>query len=148
MAAILKTWPAFMPPKKVLEVFTHDWGAFFFTLGRGRPNRLFCPCADPACSLHHEERDGSPQIYHTHRGRILGHFYIQSIVRNMGDNLPKLTAIDGTESEWQIKLMNWVAVCPTQFHPLEETLYHEGFRGWRYFDLEKYRGTIGAKVRI
>ena len=25
VTAILKTWPAFMPPKKVLQVFTHDW---------------------------------------------------------------------------------------------------------------------------
>lgn len=31
MSAILKTWPAFMPPKKVLQVFTHDWGNFYFS---------------------------------------------------------------------------------------------------------------------
>jgi len=27
-------------------------------------------------------------------------------------------------------------------------LTHEGFRGWRYFDLEKYRGTLAAKISI
>lgn len=131
MTAILKTWPAFMPPAKVLEVFTHDWGNFYFTLGRGRP-----------------QREGVSEIFHTHRGLILGHFDIKLIVRNMGDNLPELRSIDGSESEWQIKLMNWVAVCPPPFHPLKEKLCHEGFRGWRYFDLDAYRGTIGAKVRI
>lgn len=131
MTAILKTWPACMPPKKVLEVFTHDWAIFYFTLGRGRP-----------------QRDDVTEIFHTHRGRILGHFAVREIVRNMGDNLPKLTAIDGTESEWQIKLMNWVAICQPPFHRLDEKIFHEGFRGWRYFDLEKYRGTVGAKVRL
>ncbi len=130
MPAILKTWPAFMPPKKVLEVFTHQRSVFFFTLGRGRPQQTVT------------------EIYHTHRGRILGHFTVDAVVRNMGDNLPKLTAIDGTESEWQIKLMNYVAICPPPFYPLEEKLYHEGFRGWRYFDLDAYRGTIGSRVRL
>lgn len=119
-----------MTQKHTLEVFASPWPIFYFTLGRGKPQREVT------------------QIYHTHRGQILGHFEIQAIVRNMGDNLPKLTAIDGSESEWQIKLMNWVAVCPPPFHPIEGKLYHEGFRGWRYFDLESYRGTIGAKVRI
>lgn len=130
MIAILKTWPAFMPPRKVLEVFTHDWGNFYFTLGRGRPK-------DPAVD----------QIFYTHRGRILGHFDIRQIVQNVGQ-LPKLRSLSGETSEWQIKGDNWVAICPPPFHRLEEKLYHDGFRGWRYFDLESYRGTVGARIRI
>jgi hypothetical protein len=130
VTAILKTWPAFMPPEKVLEVFTHQWAVFYFTLGRGKPKDA-----------------GVNQIYYTHRGRILGHFDIGEIVQNVGQ-LPKLTAIDGTESEWQIRGDAWVAVCPPPFHRLEEKLYHEGFRGWRYFDLEKFRGTLESKVRL
>jgi hypothetical protein len=129
MTAILKTWPAFMPPRKVLEVFTHDWGRFYFTLGRGKPQKPI------------------DQLWYTHQGRILGYFGIEQIVQNVGQ-LPKLTAIDGTESEWQIRGDAWVAICPPPFHRLEEKLYHEGFRGWRYFDMEAYRGTIGAKLRI
>ena len=129
MTAILKTWPAFMPPKKVLEVFTHDWGRFYFTLGRGCPKR-------------------TPEyLYYTHRGRIIGHFWIEEIVQNVGQ-LPKLRSISGEESEWQIKGDAWVAICPPPFYRLKERLYHEGFRGWRYFDIEEYRGLISSKVRI
>lgn len=102
---------------------------FYFTLGRGRPQR------PPS------------ELWYTHRGRILGWFGINEIVQNVGQ-LPKLTAIDGTESEWQIRGDAWVALCPPPFHRLEEKIYHEGFRGWRYFDLEAYRGTIGAKLLI
>jgi hypothetical protein len=138
VTAILKTWPAFMPPKKVLQVFTHDWGNFYFTLGRGRPKQ------EPK------------QLWYTHRGRILGYFDVGHIVRNDG-SLPKLRSLSDQESEWQIRGDAWVAICAPPFHPLseynriqgrQEKLYHEGFRGWRYFDLEAYRITTGAKVRI
>lgn len=130
MTAILKTWPSFMPRSKVLEVFTHDWGHFYFTLGRGKP------------------KEEPSELWYTHRGQIIGHFNVERIVRNLGNNLPRLRSISGEVSEWQIKLMNWVAICRPPFHPLEEKLYHEGFRGWHYFELEKYRGTLDAKVRI
>jgi len=129
MSAILKTWPGFMARGKVLEVFTHDWGRFYFTLGRGRPKRAI------------------DQLWYTHQGRILGYFNIGEIVQNVGQ-LPKLRSIDGSESEWQIRGDAWVAVCPPPFYKLSERVYHEGFRGWRYFDLDSYRGTLGAKVRI
>lgn len=133
LTAILKTWPAFMPRSKVLEVFTHDWGTFYFTLGRGKPQKEIS------------------ELWYTHRGEIIGHFSVARVVRNMGDNLPKLHSITGEVSEWQIKLMNYVAVCPAPFFPLAECygrVYHEAFRGWRYFDLETYRGSLSSKVRI
>jgi len=68
-------------------------------------------------------------------------------VQNVGQ-LPKLTNMDGDPSAWQIKGDAWVAVCPPPFHRLEEKIYHDGFRGWRYFDLATYRGTLGSKIRI
>lgn len=129
MTAILKTWPAFMTRAKVLEVFTHDWGFFYFTLGRGKPQKPIT------------------QLYYTHHGRILGYFDIGVIVRNVGQ-LPILRSLSDQESEWQIKGDAWVAVCPPPFHRFSERLYHEGFRGWRYFDLETYRGTVAAKIHI
>ena len=129
MGAIIKTWPAFMLPKKVLQVFTHDWGNFYFTLGRGKPQRPI------------------EQIYFTHRGRILGYFDITRIVINDG-SLPKLRSLSNIESEWQIKDDRWVAICGPPFHALSEKLYHEGFRGWHYFDLEEHRGDLSAKIRI
>lgn len=129
MTAIIKTWPALMHPRKVREVFTHDWGNFYFTLGKGKP------------------KDQPTQIWFTHRGRILGFFLISKIVQNDG-SLPKLRSLSDVESEWQIKLDNWVAVCEPPFFPLEERVFHEGFRGWRYFSLDSYRKTLDAKVRL
>lgn len=118
-----------MPPRKVLQVFTHDWGNFYFTLGRGHPK---------------QEVD---QIFFTHRGRILGSFTVGRIVQNDG-SLPKLRSLSDVESEWQIRGDAWVAVCPPPFFRLKEKLYHEGFRGWRYFDLNSYRGTLDSKIHI
>lgn len=129
MTAILKTWPAFMERAKVLAVFTHPWPIFYFTLGRGRPQQ-------PPATL-----------YFTHQGRILGSFSIDEILRNDG-SFPKLRSITNKESEWQIKADAWVAICRPPFHRLTERLFHEGFRGWRYFDLDAYRGTLESKVRI
>lgn len=118
-----------MEPQKVLQVFSHPWGNFYFTLGRGKPGRPV------------------EQLYFTHRGQILGHFDIGEIVQNVGQ-LPRLRSLSGEESEWQIKGDRWVAICGPPFHRLKETIYHDSFRGWRYFDLEAYRFSIGAKVRI
>lgn len=131
MAAIIRTWPAWMPPRKVLEVFTHDWGNFYFTLGRGKPALETLP----------------DEIWFTHRGRILGHFKISKIVRNEGQ-LPKLRSLSGEASEWQIKPDNWVAICEPPFIRLKEKLYFTGFRGWRYFDLAKHRGSLDSKVQL
>lgn len=69
------------------------------------------------------------------------------IVQNVGQ-IPRLRAMDGADSEWQIKGDRFVAVCCPPFHKLEQEIFYEGFRGWRYFDLEAHRGTLGAKVRI
>jgi hypothetical protein len=118
-----------MPRKRVREAFTHDWGRFYFTIGRGRP-------AKPVEIL-----------FYTHKGVILGHFEIAEIIQNVGQ-LPRLRSITGEFSEWQIKLGNWVAICDPPFHFLKERLYHDGFRGFRYFDLDAYRGTVDSKVRI
>lgn len=72
---------------------------------------------------------------------------IGRIVQNDG-SLPKLRSLSDTESEWQIRGDHWVAVCPPPFRRLEDKVYHDGFRGWRYFDLEAYRTTIDARVRL
>lgn len=129
MATILKTWPAFMTREHTLEVFGHDWGRFYFSIGRGRPKEVL------------------DKLYFTHRGQLLGHFGIGEVVQNAGQ-LPKLRSLQGEESEWQIKADAWVAICSPPFHRLEEVVYHDSFRGWRYFDLAKHRGTLDAKIRL
>jgi len=113
-----------------IERFLSTFAIYYFTLGRG------CP-----------KQRGVTELWFTHRGRILGHFEIERIVQNAGQ-LPKLTSMDGEPSGWQIKPDRWVAVCRPPFHLLEETVYHEAFRGWRYFNLDKYRGTLAAKIPL
>jgi len=129
VSAIVKTWPAFIGAEKVLQVFTHEWGSFYFTLGRGRPQKYV------------------DTIFFTHQGRLLGHFEVAVIIQNVGQ-LPKLRSLSDVESQWQIKAGAWVAVCQPPFHRLTEKLYHEGFRGWRYFDLDAHRRAIDSKVRL
>jgi len=128
--SIVKTLPTWFARGEINKFLQADFCRFYFTLGRGRPKQC-----EPT------------RIFFTHQGRILGHFEIEEIVQNVGQ-LPKLTTLDGAPSAWQIKGDAWVAICAPPFHRLEEKLYHEGFRGWRYFDLDAYRGTLGAKVRI
>lgn len=134
MSAILKTLPTRFARGELQRFLGLDgkpcWTIYYFSLGRGRP-----------------KRDGVDGIYFTHRGRIIGNFSIKEIVQNAGQ-LPMLTTLDGEPSEWQIKADAWVAVCRPPFHRMSERLYHEGFRGWRYFDLESYRGTVESKVRL
>lgn len=126
--AVIKTWPAFMDPEKVADIFSHPWENFFFTLGRGKP------------------RIQPERIYFTHRSKIVGSFRILEIVQNAGQ-LPKLRSLSGETSEWQIKKDMWVAVCD-DYRALSEKIFCLGFRGWRYFDLELYRGSLDAKVRL
>lgn len=130
MASILKTWPGFIPRARVLEVFNHEWGTFYFTLGKGKPSKPV------------------DELWYTHKGEILGYFKVEEIIRNLGDNIPKLTSISGEESEWQIKLMNYVAICRPPFFTAPERTYHDGFRGWHYFDFSTHANSPYSKVRL
>jgi hypothetical protein len=134
MTAILKTLPARFARGEIKRFFGIDgkpcWTTYYFTLGRGRPKR-YTP----------------DHLYFTHKGRLLGHFAIMEIVQNVGQ-LPLLTNMDGDPSAWQIKGDAWVAICQPPFVLLKKKIFHDGFQGWRYFDLETYSQTIGAKLRI
>lgn len=127
MSAIIKTWPSSFSRARTFFVFNHPWARFYFTLGRGKPQRAI------------------DTLFYTHLGDIIGHFKIESIVRNDG-SLPKLRSITDQESAWQIKPNAWVAVCPHPFYELKEQIYFPGFRGWRYFDLAAYRLTDDALI--
>ena len=122
-----------MDRKKVLEVFSHDWGEFYFTLGRAKPTREV------------------QRLWYTHQGQVIGSFQINRIVINDG-TLPKLRSITGEVSEWQIKPDSWVAICKPPFTRLRrsrtERVYHDGFRGWRYFDFDQYAQTPESRYRV
>jgi len=147
VGAIIKTLPTRFARGQLDRFFGTEEKAcftmYFFTLGRGRPSKTE-PAGDylgcPAWG-------GIYQLYFSHRGILIGNFSVVCIVQNVGQ-LPLLTTLDGKPSEWQIKSDRWVAVCAPPFHRMKERLYHEGFRGWRYFDLEAYRGSTAAKCRI
>jgi hypothetical protein len=147
MTAIIKTLPGRFARGHLDRFFGTEekpcFTTYYFTLGRGRPSKT--EPAEPY--LDFQAWRGIEQLYFSHQGILIGHFAIECIVQNVGQ-LPLLTTLDGKPSEWQIKPDRWVAVCTPPFHRLEETLYHEGFRGWRYFDLESHRGSIAAKVRL
>jgi hypothetical protein len=131
MADIIKTWPAFMDAKKVADIFSSR-GAFaryYFTLGRGKP------------------KEPITKIWHTWRGRILGSFVVDEIVRNDG-SLPKLRSLSDKESGWQIKPDAWVAICTPGCDRLRERLFMSGFRGWRYFDIASYRDNPESRIRF
>lgn len=129
MAEIIKTWPAFMPPEKVRRIFNYHWARFYFSLGRGKPSREITA------------------VWFTHQGRVLGSFPIEAIVNNDG-SLPKLKSLDNRESTWQFKFGVWVMVCVPPIHWLHERVYHESFRGWRYFNLAEYSRTVEAKFNL
>jgi hypothetical protein len=132
MADIIKTWPAKTDARTAAEIFSATTPPFFryyFTLGRGKPK----------VTVDH--------IWYTFRGRILGRFEVAEIVCNDG-TLPRLASLSGEESEWQIRKDAWVAVCNPPCLRIKERIFHEGFRGWRYFNLDEYAQTSEARHRF
>jgi hypothetical protein len=132
MPEIIKTWPAAVPAKTTARIFSTDWPPFsryYYTLGCGKP------------------KQDISRLWFTYQGRIIGSFEVDKVVCNDG-TLPKLSRLDGGESEWQIKKDAWVAVCKPPCVRLKERVFMTGFRGWRYFDFESYRGTAESKVRF
>ncbi len=88
------------------------------------------------------------KIYFTHQGVVLGYFDVLGIARNDG-SLPKLRSLSNRVSEWQFKPDVYVLTCKPPMHWLEgEKVHHDSFRGWRYFAIDEYRGTLEAKVRL
>lgn len=131
MAEIIKTWPANVDARTVAHIFGDEcvFATFYFTLGRGKPKQPV------------------DRLWFTYQGRILGSFKVLEIKQNDG-SLPKLRSITDEESEWQIRPDHWVAICKGPMERLTDRVFMSGFRGYRYFDLNEYRKTNEAKVRI
>jgi hypothetical protein len=132
VAEIIKTWPACVSARSTARMFSPavpTFHRYYFTLGRGRPKLEVS------------------RLWFTYLGRILGYFEVEEIVVNDG-TLPQGRRLDGGESEWQMKKDAKVAICAPPCVRLKERLYMEGFRGWRYFNLEEYRGSPDAKFRL
>lgn len=132
MSDIIKTWPAKVNARSVAEMFSETappFCRFYFTLGRGRP------------------KQNIERIWFTYQGRILGYFVIEKIVVNDG-TLPKLNSLDGSESDWQFRKDAIVAICKPPCVRLKERIFMDGFRGFRYFDLDSYQDTSDARHRL
>jgi len=132
MSDIIKTWPVAVTAKATAQVFSPKHPPFvryYFTLGRGKPKQAV------------------ERMWFTYQGRILGWFEVEEIVCNDG-SLPKLNRLDGSPGEWQMKKDSWIAVCAPPCHRLTERVYMDGFRGFRYFNFEEYRGTTEARFRL
>ncbi|HEV2174009.1 MAG TPA: hypothetical protein VGR71_10595 [Nitrospira sp.] len=132
MTDIIKTWPANVEARTVAQIFSESnppFCRFFFTLGRGKPKQAIA------------------NIWFTYQGRILGSFEVEEVVCNDG-TLPRLSRLDGGESEWQIRKDAWVAVCAPPCKRIHERVFHEPFRGWRYFNFQTYKLSPDARVRF
>ena len=131
MAEIIKTWPAVVGAKTTARMLSPDKPAFhtyYFTLGMGRP------------------REAVDRLWFTYLGRIVGYFPIDEIIVNDG-TLPRLSRLDGGESDWQFRKDARIAVCRPPCVRLKERVYMAGFRGWRYFDLATYRELPESRHR-
>ena len=60
---------------------------------------------------------------------------------------PDRTRLSG-EGNWYIPRDCWTCICESGFTKLRERLFMGGFRGWRYFDLDAYRRTPAARMRV
>lgn len=131
MADIIKAWPSQMAARKVAAIFSPEgrWNRYYFSVGRGKP------------------RQPVERIWFTWRGRILGHFEVESIVCNDG-TLPTLRSLEDEQSEWQFRKDVWIAVCHPGCRRLRERVFFNPFRGFRYFDLDSYRGSPDARHRF
>jgi hypothetical protein len=144
MADIIKTWPAIVSPRTTLAMFSTKcppFTMFFFTLGRARPKQLQ-PNRDTTL-----ERPTGDKLWFNYRGHIMGYFDITYVMQNDG-TLPQLNRLDGGESDWQIRRDAWVAICKPPCHRLKERLFMDGFRGFRYFDIDSYRSCPESRVRL
>lgn len=131
MADIIKTWPRAVSAAATARMFSEKSPAFcryYFALGRGRPK---------------QEVD---RLWFTYLGRIIGYFRVDEIVVNDG-TLPRLNRLDGTPGEWQIAKDAYVAICNPPAVRLKDRVFMDGFRGFRYFDIDEYRKTPDSRYR-
>lgn len=132
MADIIKTWPVAVSAQATARIFSEkapSFSRYYFTLGHGRPKAEV------------------ERIWFTYGGRVLGWFTVEDIVCNDG-TLPLLNRLDGSPGEWQIAKDAWVAVCCPPCHRIAERIFMDGFRGFRYFNFEEYRGKPESRVRL
>lgn len=151
MADIIKCWPAQFSRRKTLEVFQHDWGEFYFTIGRGRPKHVVTlDEINPKSPSYAFKGDGveASKLFYAHRGKLLGHFVIRELRLNNGANIPRLRSITGEVSEWQIRVGRWVAICRGPFVPLrsKRAVYYDSHRGFHYFDLNSYLNSMESQI--
>ena len=133
MSDIIKTWPSFMPRRKVMQIFNNEgkWSNYYFSVGRGKPQQ----------AVEH--------IWFTHGGTILGRFRVTEFVFNENERtLPRLMSIENHESQWQFRPGIWVAVCNGKFMPEPHRYRFAGFRGWRYFNFEEHISSIDSVVAV
>jgi hypothetical protein len=125
-----------MPRAKVLRIFAMRGTLFYFVVSRGKPKQ----------AIEH--------LWFSHQDEVIGRFDVREIVCNVGQ-LPKLRSLENRESEWQIKLDRWVAICPGPFQPTknlwmpgDEPIFYGSFRGFRYFSLETWLDNPMSRVDL
>jgi hypothetical protein len=106
-------------------------GYYVFQLGCGEP-----------------QRKPVERLWFVFRGRLYGSFEIARIERNVGQFAALVTLYkrENLATEWHLRPDNWVAVCMPPFRFFKgKHVYYQGFQGWHYFELDKYRQTPEAR---
>jgi hypothetical protein len=132
MADIIKTWPACVSAQSTAQMFSPTvppFHVFYFTLGRGMPKQKI------------------ERLWFTYQGRVVGWFPVEEIIVNVGQ-IPTLNRLDGGESDWQIRKDAKVAICNPPCVRLKERLFMDGFRGFRYFDIDAWRQNPESRHRF
>ncbi len=169
MPDIIKTWPAFMSRARVLKAFGH-FSEFYFTIGPRKPQQAI----DHLWYTHQGEIIGSFKVDRLVQND--GSFpKLRSISGEVSEWQIKpdrwVAICKGPFSRlWPCKnclapmykqppvgwfhCVNRSSPCPGNANIDEGMaefgghIYHEAFRGFRYFDLQSYRGTMEAKVQL
>ncbi len=118
MPDAIKTIEGWRDELKVRRFLSARVGFFIFSLGRGKPKQLV------------------ERLWFTFKGRVLGSIAIEAIEENTGQYDGKLKLLYGDWKPGRILMR-----CRPPFEFLEEEVFHRGFQGWRYFDLEQYRAS-------
>ncbi len=162
MPDILKTWPAFMSRARVLKAFGH-FSEFYFTIGPRKPlktiNRLWYTHQGEVDRL--VQNDGSFPQLRSITGEV-SEWQIKpdrwvaickgpfSRLRPCKNCLAPLYQTNKLIGPFHVS--THAACCKVHVEDgvaeFGGHIYHEAFRGFRYFDLDSYRETMEAKISI
>jgi len=134
---IIKTFESWRKRADLLKFFdVPDGHVLSFSLGRGKPK------IEPR------------RLWFVHCGRLFGWLSVEGLeqrgLEEISDGEFTYTLDDACSQPrtWKPRLGTWMVVCVPPLRVVVECIFHEGFRGWRYFDFQKHCEGIASKIWI